>query len=394
VSADLDGYREKLRSWLGEHIPAWWRDQVAVGSSGFEVVDTRFAELRVWHRDLFDAGYMGITWPVEYGGQGLDLSHQLAVAEELARADAPPTVNGLGIGLAGAALLTYGTEEQKQRYLKNMLSAEQVWCQGYSEPGSGSDLASLQTRAELEGDEYRVNGQKIWTSNGKHADWMFCLVRSAPDAPKHGGIGFLLIDMRSPGIEVSPLHQITDGSDFCQVFFTDVRVPAANMVGEPTQGWQIANHVLAHERGASVDVIRYERQLDALAQSARVRRHKGGALADDPVFRQRFAQLRIEYEVLRQSTYRTMSALEAGQELGPESSLHKLTASEFEQRLTAFGTSIQGPYAQLWQDEPRAVDEGVWQFRELWSRAFSIYSGSNEIQRNIISERVLGLPRR
>ena len=394
MSTDIERYRGELRTWLAEHIPAWWRQQVAPGSSGFEVVDDHFDELRVWHRDLFDAGYMGITWPVAYGGQGLDLSHQIAVAEELARADAPPTVNGLGIGLAGPALLSYGTEEQKLRYLKNMLSAEEVWCQGYSEPGSGSDLASLQTRAERSGDEYVVNGQKIWTSNGKHADWMFCLVRTDTEAPKHGGIGFLLIDMRSPGIEISPLRQMTGGSDFCQVFFTDVRVPAANMVGEPTQGWQIANHVLAHERGASVDVIRYERQLEQIAQSARGRRRNGGTLAEDPVFRQRFAQLSIEFEVLRQGTYRTMSALEAGEELGPESSLHKVTASEFEQRLTAFGTGIQGPYAQLWQDGPRAVDEGVWQFRELWSRAFSIYSGSNEIQRNIVSERVLGLPRR
>ena len=205
---------------------------MAPGSSGFEVVDDHFDELRVWHRDLFDAGYLGITWPVAYGGQDLDLSHQIAVAEELARADAPPTVNGLGIGLAGPALLSYGTEEQKLRYLKNMLSAEEVWCQGYSEPGSGSDLASLQTRAERSGDEYVVNGQKIWTSNGKHADWMFCLVRTDTEAPKHGGIGFLLIDMRSPGIEISPLRQMTDGSDFCQVFFTGVRVlPSSKCAG-------------------------------------------------------------------------------------------------------------------------------------------------------------------
>ncbi len=392
--SDVDAYRRELRGWLEVNLPSWWREEVAPGSNGFELFDSHFEALRVWHRDLFEAGYMGITWPVEYGGRGLDVSHQLVVAEELARADAPPTVNGLGIGLAGAALLSFGTDAQKQRYLRKMLSAEEIWCQGYSEPGSGSDLASLQTRAIRDGDHYLVNGQKIWTSNGKEADWMFCLVRSDPDAPKHGGIGFLLIDMKSEGIEVAPLRQITNGSDFCQVFFTDVRVPAENMVGEPTQGWQIANHVLAHERGASVDVIRYERQLDTIADSARRQKRGGAPLSQDPRFRQRFAALRVEFEALRQSTYRSLRALESGAELGPESSLHKVMASEFEQRLARLGNDIQGPYGQLWQQGHRTPERGVWQFRELWSRAFSIYSGTNQIQRNIISERVLGLPLR
>jgi alkylation response protein AidB-like acyl-CoA dehydrogenase len=238
-----------------------------------------------------------------------------------------------------------------------------------------------------------VNGQKIWTSNGRQADWIFCLVRSDPEAKKHAGIGFLLIDMHSSGIEVAPLQQITGGSDFCQVFFSDVRVPAQNMVGEPTQGWQIANHVLMHERGASLDFMRYGGLLDQLAERARATKKGDGTLADDPLFRQRYARLRVDFEALRQSTLRTLRQVQAGKTPGPESSLYKLQASEFEQRLMRFATDLQGAYGQLWRTSPRVVEGGLWQFREIWSRSYTIYAGTSEIQRNIISERVLGLPR-
>jgi alkylation response protein AidB-like acyl-CoA dehydrogenase len=387
----LEEYRKSLRGWLEMNIPDWWREGAAATS--FEVADEHFDDLRAWHRALFDAGYMGVSWPVEYGGQGLGIHHEIVRGEELERSEAPPTVNLLGITLCGPALLGYGTEEQKQRYLKNMLSAEEIWCQGYSEPGSGSDLASLQCRAELQGEEYVVNGQKIWTSNGRQADWMFCLVRSDPDAKKHQGIGFLLIDMKSPGIEVASLKQITGGEDFCQVFLSDVRVPAENMVGEPTQGWRIANHVLMHERGATVDFMRYGRFLEALARRAREVKVGGKPLAEDPIFRDRYARLRVEYEALRQNTLRSLESVQSGEAPGPESSMYKLQASEFEQRLSRFGADLQGPYGQLWQSSPRVIDQGIWQFRELWSRAYTIYAGTSEIQRNILAERVLGLPR-
>ena len=388
---DLESYRHELRSWLQANIPDWWRGELS--ATYFEAED-RFEEFRTWQRQLFDAGYMGIQWPRELGGQGLTVQHELVRAEELERAPAPSTVNLLGISLCGPALLEYGSDAQKQRYLRKMLSAEEIWCQGYSEPGSGSDLASLQTRAVLDGDQYVVNGQKIWTSNGRQADWMFCLARTDPDAPKHAGIGFLLIDMRTPGIEVTPLEQITGGQDFCQVFFSDVRVPRQNMVGAPTQGWRIANHVLMHERGAAVDFIRYGRFLEAIAERARQTKRGGTALAKDASFRQRFAQLRIEYEALRQTTLKSLDAVKGGKTPGPESSLYKLAASEFEQRLARLATEIQGPYGQLWQQSERVVDRGIWQFRELWSRAYTLYAGTSEIQRNILSERVLGLPRR
>jgi alkylation response protein AidB-like acyl-CoA dehydrogenase len=388
---ELEGWRRKLRGWLEANVPGWWRRELAATS--FEVAEERFEDLRAWHRKLFDAGYMGVSWPTEYGGQALTVAHEIARAEELERAAAPPTVNLLGISLCGPALLGYGTEVQKRRYLRKMLSAEEIWCQGYSEPGSGSDLASLQTRAELQGGEYVVNGQKIWTSYGRQADWMFCLVRTDPAAKKHDGIGFLLIDMRSPGLEVAPLKQITGGEDFCQVFFTDVRVPAENMVGEPTQGWRIANHVLMHERGATVEFMRYGRFLEGIAERAREVRKDGKLLAEDPIFRDRYTRLRVQYEALKRNALRALAHAQAGGTPGSESSMYKLQASEFEQRLARFATDLQGAYGQLWRESPLVVDQGIWQFRELWSRAYSIYAGTSEIQRNILAERVLGLPR-
>jgi alkylation response protein AidB-like acyl-CoA dehydrogenase len=387
----LDAYRKTLRGWLEVNIPDWWREEPAATS--FEVSEERWGDLRAWHRRLFDAGYMGVQWPTEYGGQGLTIRHEIIRAEELERAEAPPTVNLLGITLCAPALLGYGTEKQKHRYLKNMLSAEEIWCQGYSEPGSGSDLASLQTRAELVDGEYVVNGQKIWTSNGRQGDWIFCLVRTDPDVKKHAGIGFLLIDMRSPGIEISPLKQITGDQDFCQVFFTDVRVPTENMVGEPTQGWTIANHVLMHERGATVDFMRYGRMLETIAERAREWKRGGRPMAEDPIFRDGYAQLCVEYEALRQNTLRALERVQSGEPPGPESSIYKVQASEFEQRLTRFATNLQGTYGQLLGPDSRTIDRAIWQFREFWSRSYSIYAGTNEIQRNILAERVLGLPR-
>jgi alkylation response protein AidB-like acyl-CoA dehydrogenase len=359
----------------------------------FEVAEERFPDLRAWQRVLFDAGYMGLRWPREYGGQGLSLAHELVRAEEFQRAKAPPVANVIGLTLCAPALLESGSEAQKRRFLANILSAEEIWVQGYSEPGAGSDLAGLQTRAELVDGAWLVNGQKIWTTNGMHGDWIFCLVRTDPAAKKHEGIGFLLIDLRSPGIEVRPITNATTGRDFCEVFFTGVRVPVENMVGEPTQGWQIANHVLRHERGADISVVRYGDLLGEIAERARSARRGKTRLSDDRRFRQRWSQLRVEYEVLRQGVLKAMEDLKDGRQPGPETSRFKLQQSEFEQRLMRLATDVQGAYGQLWLDGPRGLDGGIWQWRELWSRAYTIYGGSSEIQRNILSERVLGLPR-
>jgi len=389
---DLERYRAEVRAWLDENIPAWWRNSASMSS--FESIETHFDDLREWHHKLYTAGYLGVQWPVEYGGQGRSLQHDMIVAEERARFDAPPNVNSLGISLCAPALMGFGTEAQKLRFLPKIISGEEIWCQGYSEPDAGSDLAGLKARAVREGDHYVVTGQKTWTSNGRQADWQFCLVRTDPEARKHDGIGFLLVDMHSPGVELAPLQQMTGGSDFCEVFFTDVRVPAENMVGEPTQGWKIANHVLMHERGASFDVISYEPLFAEMAKRARRTRKGEATLADDSVFRQRYAKLRVEYEALKQRTLASMRAVQEGHDPGPAAGLYKLHASEFEQRLLDLAIDIQGPSGQLWQQSPRVVDDGTWQFRFLWSRAYTIYAGTSEIQRNILSERVLGLPRK
>jgi alkylation response protein AidB-like acyl-CoA dehydrogenase len=384
-----EAYRAEVRAWLGANIPDWWIK--AVDEEEEEGTDTDFEKLRAWHQKLYDAGYVGASWPVEYGGQGRTQVENAILQEELVTNGAPPTINGLGIGLCGPALIHHGTDAQRKRFLRPMLRAEEMWCQGYSEPGAGSDLANVQTRAELRGDHYVVNGQKTWTSGAHLADWNFCLCRSDPDEPKHGGIGFLLIDMKSPGIEVRPLLQINGRSGFSEVFYTDVEVPAENMVGKPTEGWRVANTVLGYERGAGTlsRSARYKRRFAELASLAK----KRGAVAN-PVTRQALAQHAIDVEILRLHGLRQLTTLARGESHGPESSIQKAYWSELDQRLMRTGNGLVGPYGQLTHGSPRAPEGGRWAQREVSSRSHSIYSGTNQIQRNIIAERVLGLPRR
>ncbi len=388
-ASEIAAWRADLRRWLEANVPAWWQEEFA--ATPFEVPERRFEDIRAWQRTLFEAGYMALTLPSEYGGQGLTAEHERVRAEELVRAGAPPIVNEVGVKLCVPALLAFGTEEQKQRYVRNILSAREIWCQGYSEPGAGSDLASLQTRAVRDGDAYVVNGTKIWTTYGMQGDWIFCLVRTDPNVRKQAGIGFLLIDMKTPGIDVRPIVNVTTDVDFCQVFFEDVRVPVENMVGHPTQGWEIANHVLAHERGPNLAMLRYGDFLEQIAQRARATTRAGRPLAEDPMFRQRWAQCRIEFEVLKQQVLQAVDEARAGRKAGPASSLLKLQTSEFDQRLSRLANEAQGLASQLWLED--GIDRGIWQWRELWSRAYTIFAGSSEIQRNIIAERILGLPR-
>lgn len=386
---EVSHWRADLRRWLEANIPSWWQEEFA--ATPFEIPERRFDDIRTWQRSLFEAGYMGVTLPREYGGQGLTTEYERARAEELVHAGAPPIANQLGVKLCAPALLEFGTEAQKNRFLRNILSADEIWCQGYSEPGAGSDLAGLQTRAVRDGDEYVVNGTKIWTTYGTQGDWIFCLVRTNAEVRKQAGIGFLLVDMKTPGVEVAPIVNITTDVDFCQVFFEDVRVPAENMVGHPTQGWEIANHVLAFERGPNLQMFRYEDFLEQIARRAQTTRRGGRPLAQDPSFRQRFAQCRIDYEVLKQQVLQTVDELRAGRKPGPASSLLKLQTSEFDQRISRLANEAQGLASQLWLDD--GIDRGIWQWRELWSRAYTIFAGSSEIQRNIIAEKILGLPR-
>jgi alkylation response protein AidB-like acyl-CoA dehydrogenase len=302
---------------------------------------------------------------------------------------APPMIDiGVGPGLVGPTLIHHGTETQKQRFLRKILTGEEIWCQGFSEPNAGSDLAACRTRAELKGDCFHVTGQKIWTSYARFADWCILLVRSDPQAPKHRGLTFLLVDMQSPGITIRPLVEMTGVAWFNEVFFDDVRVPRENMVGELNQGWSIAITTLAHERGGSAPHARIAGEMrDVLALSRRL------GTGSDPRFRQRLAQSWIESEIVRLLAYKQVTDVMRDGQPGPEGSYLKLVWSETDMRMKELALEMHGPWAALARGAAPAVDEGRWEYEYLWSRAASIYAGTSEVQRNIIAQRVLGLPR-
>jgi len=384
-SPEDEQYRQKLRAWLEAYVPQARppKDQ-----------DAEFAYRRAWQRQLYAGGLVGINWPKEYGGQGATLIQQAIYAQEMARARAPQPANGLGISIVGPTLIHHGTEEQKKRYIPKILNADEIWCQGFSEPNSGSDLASLQTKAVLDGDDFVVNGQKIWTSMGQYADWCILLVRTDSNAPKHRGISFLLVDMRSPGITVRPLKQITGNSEFNETFFDNVRVPKQNLVGALNEGWRVAMTTLTYERGISslATQVRIKQQLDAMVDYARTSRRNGHTLSQDPVLRQSLATAHIRVEIMLLNLYRGITSRLRGQPPGPEASLDKLYWSEMDKWMQELGMELQGPYSQLMHDSKHAIP-GDWQYNFLRSRAGTIYSGTSEIQKNIIGERVLGLPK-
>jgi alkylation response protein AidB-like acyl-CoA dehydrogenase len=383
-------FRQEVRQWLEDNLP----------KKKLETIEER----KEWHRKLYAAGYLGMGWPKEYGGQNARPMGQAIVGAEMARVNAPAAVNGLGIGIVGPTIIHHGTEEQKQRYIKNILTAEEIWCQLYSEPNAGSDLAGLRTRAELVGDDYIVNGQKIWTSGGMNADWGILLARTDQEATKHQGISCFLLDMHAPGVEVRPIKQISGSSEFCEVFFTDVHVPAENLVGELNRGWQIAQTTLSYERGGNTlsRVSRQTAQFDRLLEVARTLKRNGRPAIEDPIIRQQLGQMYAEIEVLRYATLRLLSRLEKGLRPGPDSSISKLYYSELDKRLQEMTQAILGPYGQLTEGLSPDLsldggegegDGGTWAHSFVWSRAGTIYAGSNEIQKNIIGERVLGLPK-
>ncbi|ETX01989.1 MAG: hypothetical protein ETSY1_05260 [Candidatus Entotheonella factor] len=384
-SPEDEAYRLELRQWLEDHLPA---EPVPVDQ------DESFVHRRQWQRKLAEHGWIGIHWPKAYGGQGATLIQQAIYAQEMARAQAPAPANGLGISIVGPTLMEHGSEEQKKRFIPKILNADEIWCQGFSEPNSGSDLASLQTKAVLDGDEFVVNGQKIWTSLGQYADWCILLVRTDPDAPKHRGITFLLCDMNTPGVTVKPLKQITGNSEFNETFFENVRIPRDNIVGELNGGWRIAMTTLTYERGISTlaTQVRMKQHLEAMIDYARGTRRNGHSLSEDPFTRQQLAQAHIRVEIMLMNLYRTITSQLRGQSPGPEASLAKLYWSELDKWMQEMGMSLQGPYSQLMRESKYAVD-GDWQYNFLRSRAGTIYSGTSEIQKNIIGERVLGLPK-
>jgi len=367
-------FRAGLRAWIAESLP----EEKRGGRGGAQRFEDPF--LREWSRKLYAAGYAGLTWPQEYGGAGAQPSFQAILYEELAAAQAPPHVGVIGLGMAGPTIIAHGTPEQKSRYLQPLLAADEIWCQGFSEPEAGSDLAAVRTRAERRGDVYVVNGQKVWSSFAHIADFCILVTQSDPDAPRYRNLTYLLVDMHAPGVEVRPLRQITGEAEFNEIFFTDVEVPVENHLDEEGNGWQVAMTTLLHERATLGFAL--TATLDGLV---------GRLLADartagtGPRLREAVGREWIELQALRYTNYRALGTYERTGIPGPEGSAVKLRWSEANQRLTKLARELGGPDGIL--------DDGWWNHHQLRSRGNTIEAGTSEVLRNIIAERVLGLPR-
>ena len=369
-TAEEAAFRAELRAWIAANL-------------GDEIRHGRFEEAgREWSRKLFDAGYAGLTWPKEYGGAGAPYSHQAIFLEEMARAEAPSHLGVIGLGMAGPTIIAHGTEAQKERHLRKILSTEEIWCQGFSEPDAGSDLSAVRTSARLEGDRFVVNGQKVWSSFAHIADWCILVTRSDPESQRHAGLTYLLVDMHAPGVDVRPLRQITGEAEFNEIFFGDVEVPVENVVGEIGGGWAVAMTTLLHERGTLGFALTaaLESQLQKLVALARER----GATE---VQRDAIAREWIGLQAVRYTNYRALTTLMKTGIPGPEGSGAKLWWSEANQRATKLALELLGPEATLLNGN------GYWQHQQLRSRGNTIEAGTSEILRNIIAERVLGLPR-
>src|SRR5262245_53271433 len=348
-------FRDELRAWLAGNRPARAERVPHDDASLAEEV----AFLRDWQQRLHAAGYVGLLWPREYGGHGAPPARQAILNQELARARAPQLLNRVGVNNTGPTLIVHGTEAQKRRFLPRILSAEEVWCQLFSEPGAGSDLAALRTRAEPDGDGFRVSGQKVWTSYAQFSKWAILLARTDPVAPKHRGITYFVLDMESPGITIRPLRQITGSTEFSEVFLEDVLVPRAHVIGAVNQGWEIAMTTLAHERGTGFAFKEQVLQRIAVEDVMRLAQARG--FGSDADVRQQIAQAWIDVEIMGLMNCRTLTRLERGEEPGPESSLVKLFWAGLTQRVHHLATALEGPYAQLVAGSPRAIEDGRWQ---------------------------------
>ena len=388
-TASERAFRDELRQWLAvnlaEHRQRWPPSDDELSLHPDKAFDSSLA----WHRRMHAGGWVGIHWPREYGGRAAGLVERMIFTEELIAAGAPPGVNTIGLTMVGPAVMHHGTEEQKQRWLAPILAAEEIWCQGFSEPGAGSDLASLSTRAVLDGDAFVVSGQKVWTSNAHRSDLCILLVRTDPDAPKHKGISCLLVDMNSPGITIRPLVQITGDAEFNEVFFDQVRVPRDRLLGRLHGGWEVAITVLMYERmalGSTVILHHYVDRVLALA------RRTDGAAAD-PVLRQRLAEIYVAGRVLRLTGLRYVTRQLRGDAPGAEGSVLKLGLTDTYRQMAEIAAQIIGPYHQIWGGDPRAPEDGRWAFQSLFALRFGIAGGTTEVQKGIIGERLLGLPK-
>ena len=368
-------FRAEVRGWVEANLPGDLQGRRR-GETGLE-------ELLRWSRTLSDAGYAGLTWPEAYGGAGAPYTHQAIFFEELARAEAPQHIGVIGLGMAGPTIIAYGAEEQKSRYLPKILSAEEIWCQGFSEPDAGSDLAAVRTSARDEGDHFVVDGQKVWSSFAHIADWCILVTRSDPASARHAGLTYLLVDMHTPGVETRPLRQLTGESEFNEIFFTGVEVPKANVLGEVGDGWAVAMTTLLHERATLGFALTGALEVSVRKLVALARERAG----DDGVLRDRVAREWIELQALRLTNYRALTRLVKTGMPGPEGSGTKLHWSESNQRVAKLALELLGADSQL------PGDDGYWHHLQLRSRGNTIEAGTSEILRNIIAERVLGLPR-
>ena len=357
----------------------------ALGGRGGSGDETFGFEVRqAWEYELAAGGWTCIGWPTEYGGRGASMLEQVVFAEEYVRAKAPGRVSILGEGLLGPTVIHYGTDEQKARFLPPIVAGTELWCQGYSEPNAGSDLASVQTKAELDGDEWVISGQKVWTSLAHQADWCFVVARTDPGSVRHKGLSYLLVPMDQPGVEIRPIKQLTKTSDFNEVFFTEARTRADLVVGQPGQGWQVALATLAFERGVGLlgHLLSFRREFDAVVEHARAR-----GLTEQPQWRQRLARSYAELEIIRMNTIRSLTGVE-GPAAPPEASIAKLFWASWHRNLGELMMDLEGPAATIVGED---YDLGDFHRTFLFSRSETIYGGSNQIQRNIIGERVLGL---
>lgn len=390
-SEEDQAFRAEVRAWLEEHLTGDWAALRGLGGAGrdHEAHDERVA----WNRLLAEHGWTCVGWPTEHGGRGLSLTQQVIFHEEYAKADAPVRVNHLGEELLGPTLMAFGTPAQQERFLPRIVAVEELWAQGYSEPDAGSDLANVQTRARLDGGDWVVDGQKVWTSNAHLSQWAFVLCRTEPGSQRHHGLSFLLVPLDQEGVEVRPIEQLTGGSEFNEVFFTGARTSADLVVGGPGKGWKVAMALLGFERGVSVlaQVVGFARELDGVVELAR-----DNGCIDDPVLRDRLAGLKVELEVLRRQAMRGLSS-DTGSDSGSDSggagpSVFKLVWANWHKRLGDVAMDVLGA-GGLTTATASGYELDRWQRLFLFSRADTIYGGSDEVQRNILAERVLGLPR-
>lgn len=396
--AETEPFRAEIRQWLADNLPEGW------GTPGFSMSkEDRKEFLREWNQKLFAGGWICASWPKEYGGKGLSLMESVVLNEEFARAEAPLRADFFGDTLVGPTILQWGTEEQKKQFIPGILNGTIAWCQGFSEPDAGSDLASLKTRAELDGDEWVINGQKVWTTQAQFADYIFLLARTDPDAPKHAGISYLLVPMDQPGVEIRPIEQVDGSADFNEIFFTNVRCPKENVVGGLNNGWKVAMTTLGFERGTSATTgyRRFQRELDGIIATA-----KANGKNTDPLIRQGLAKAYSNVKIMQINGYRSLTdSLNGTHHMAALGACNKMFWSEHHKAVMELAIDILGMDGQILSGDPSDLGEGParrgrddypvsdTQASFFFSRSESIWGGTAEIQRNIVGERVLGLPK-